>query len=468
MAIVATPERSPVPARTASGEPAPAPIHAAGRPETLAGWGRVGVPGHEIRSENLEKLTQFAALSRGLGRSYGDSSLPAPGSTEVASTVLADRILGFDPETGMLRAEAGTSLRALNRLFIRRGYFVPVTPGTQFVTLGGMVASDVHGKEHHVRGCFGEHVSVLKMRVADGRILDCSDAAHDDLFRATIGGMGLTGHILEVGVKMRKIPSPWIQTESRRVGDIEEFIDALKDGAARFPYTVGWIDCLTRGKHMGRGLLMAGDWASASEAPHRFPEPRPAVTLPFDLPEWALGRLSVQAFNAALYNQHGSGVRRRIQHWEDFFYPLDMVREWNRMYGKRGLTQYQCVLPDSAGRGAAKRVLEILTQFGGASFLCVIKDCGPEGKGVLSFPMEGISIALDIPVRDGTQALIDALNTQVLKEGGRIYLSKDQFTRPEHFQAMEARRLPTFTAIRRRWDPELRIRSAQSVRLLGD
>jgi FAD/FMN-containing dehydrogenase len=436
------------------------------RDGTIAGWGRLGVTGREVRSENLERVTRGAVLSRGLGRSYGDSSLPPPGVSEVVSTVLADRILDFDPSTGLLRAEAGTSLRALNRLFIRRGFFVPVTPGTQFVTLGGMVASDVHGKDHHSHGCFGEHVKALRMRVADGRIVTASEAENADLFRATIGGMGLTGHILEVTFPMRPIPSPWIRTESRRVGDIDAFLGALQDGAARWPYTVGWIDCLTRGKHMGRGMLMAGDWADPSDAPRHFPEPRPAVTLPFDLPEWALGRLSVQAFNAALFAQHGPKVKERIQHWEDFFYPLDMIRDWNRMYGTRGLTQYQCVLPDSAGRDAARRVLEILTRHGGASFLCVIKDCGPEGKGMLSFPTAGISIALDIPVRDGTQALVDALNEQVLREGGRIYLTKDQFTRGEHFRAMETR-LPAFLEVRRKWDPELRIRSAQSVRLFG-
>ncbi len=458
-------ERLPRSSRAHTADPAASPGRVG---QTIAGWGRVGVPGHEVRSANLERLTEGAVLSQGLGRSYGDSSLPPPGTSEVASTVLADRLLSFDPESGALCAEAGTSLRALNRTFIPRGYFVPVTPGTQFVTLGGMVASDVHGKDHHAHGCFGEHVSHLKMRVADGRILTCSDETHRDLFRASIGGMGLTGHILEVGLTMRKIRSPWIQTETKRVPDIDAFLEALKEGAQRWPYTVGWIDCLTQGKHMGRGLLMAGDWADPADAPRRFPHPRPAVTLPFDLPEFALGRLSVQAFNAALYNVSAVRKSEGIQHWEDFFYPLDMVRDWNRMYGRRGLTQYQCVLPKSAGHDAARRVLDILTRHGGASFLCVIKDCGPEGKGMISFPMEGISIALDIPVRDQTQAMIDALNEQVIREGGRIYLTKDQFTRPEHFRAMEGERLTRFNEVRREWDPSVRIKSAQSVRLMGD
>lgn len=433
----------------------------------MTGWGRLGVPGVEVRSTNLERLSESAVLSRGLGRSYGDSSLPPPGVHEVLGTALADRLLAFDPDSGLLRAEAGTSLLALNRLFLERGWFVPVTPGTQFVTLGGMVASDVHGKDHHVHGCFGEHVTRLKMRVPDGRVLWCSDTEHADLFRATIGGMGLTGHILEVEVPLRRIRSPWIQQESVRVDDLDGFLAALGDAAKRLPYTMGWIDCLKRGRGMGRGILMAGDWASPDVAPSKFPAPHLRPTLPFDLPSWLLGRFSVAAFNEAYFRSHVARRREGIVHWESFFYPLDIVDEWNRMYGKRGFTQYQCVVPEKQRPGAARRVLEILTRAGGASFLCVIKDCGPEGKGMLSFPMEGVSIALDIPVRDSTQALVDQLNEQVIREGGRIYLTKDGFTRPEHFRAMEPR-LPAFLDVRRKWDPEGKIRSAQSVRLFGD
>ena len=433
----------------------------------LAGWGRIPVPGRELLSEDLEKLTEHAVLSRGLGRSYGDSSLPPPSVPVVATTTLADRLLAFDPATGSLHAEAGVSLYTLNEVFLPRGFFVPVTPGTQFVTLGGMVASDVHGKEHHVRGCFGEHVSRLKLRVADGRILWCSDDEHPDLFRATLGGMGLTGHILEVVVRLRPIRSPWIAQHSRRVDDIDEYLETLKSAAQQWPYTVGWIDCLTTGRHMGRGILMAGDWAEPSVALARPPRRLPSVTMPIELPSFALGRLSVQAFNTAFYWKHLPRTIDSVISWETFFYPLDAIRKWNRMYGPRGFTQYQCVLPESAGPTAVRRVLDILTRRGGASFLCVIKDCGAQGKGMLSFPLKGTSIALDIAVRDDTQVLIDSLNEQVLLEGGRIYLSKDQFTRPEHFIAMEPR-LPEFQRVRQKWDPEGRIRSAQSVRLFGD
>ncbi|MFO0555845.1 MAG: FAD-binding oxidoreductase [Polyangiaceae bacterium] len=450
-------------------QPAREPSRTPSVDSTLSGWGRIGVRATEALSEDLEALTRDAVLSRGLGRSYGDSALPPASAPAVATTVLADRLLGFDPATGLLRAEAGVSIEQLNKRLLPLGFFVPVTPGTQFVTMGGAVAADVHGKNHHVAGCFGEHVTRLKIRLADGSIVFAEpDGENQDLFWACVGGMGLFGHILEVELKMRRVPSAWIAQETQRVGDIDEYIDALKDGAQRFPFTVGWIDCLSQGKNMGRGTLIAGDFAPAAVAPAEYPHPKRRITMPVELPSFALGPLSVRAFNFANYWRHLPKVKRAITHWESFFYPLDMIREWNRMYGPRGFTQYQCVLPDSAGRGAARRVLEVLTKRGGASFLCVIKDCGPQNRGLLSFPQKGISIALDIAVRDDTQALVDALNEQVLAERGRIYLAKDQFTRPEHFREMEKARLPAFLAARDKWDPRRRIRSAQSVRLLGD
>jgi decaprenylphospho-beta-D-ribofuranose 2-oxidase len=434
---------------------------------TLVGWGKLPAPGFEVRSEDLPALTAGRVLSRGLGRAYGDSALPPPGELEVAGTVLADRILAWDPATGLLRAEAGLSLHAINHLMIPRGFFPPVTPGTQFVTLGGAVAADVHGKNHHVAGCFGEHVTRLWLRVADGRILVCSREQHPELFWATIGGMGLTGHILEVELHMDMIPSSWIWGETLRVPDIGEYIRLLKESAAAWPMTMGWIDCVSQGRKLGRGVLFRGRWAEPGEAPTKLAQPFSRVTVPFDLPSWTLNPLTVRMFNAAVYWKPTHA--QKPVHWESFFYPLDKVRHWNRAYGRKGFTQYQCVLPDAAGPEAARRFLEVLTSTpGGTSFLCVIKDCGPEGQGMLSFPTRGISIALDIPVRADTQALVDRLNEATLAEGGRIYLAKDAFTRPEHFRAMEGPRLDRFMAVRREWDPQLRLRSAQSVRVLQD
>lgn len=422
----------------------------------------------ELYAERLERTLEAnedVSLSRGLGRSYGDSSLPTPESPKVINTTFADRILAFDAESGLLRAESGLSLARINQHFLRRGYFPPVTPGTQYVTLGGMVASDVHGKGHHVAGTFGAHVSRLKMRVPSGDVLWCSPSEESELFWATVGGMGLTGHILEVEFPMKSIPSPWIAMETERIPDIDQFQEALGRAAQSSPYTMGWIDCASSGSRMGRGVLMSGRWAEPSEAKKSAPRVLGRPTFPFDLPSWAVNKLTVGAFNELYYRMHPKGVHRSIVHPEKFFYPLDTIREWNRLYGKRGFTQYQCVLPRSAGKGSARRFLETLTSLpGGASFLCVIKDCGAEGKGLLSFPKEGISIACDIPVRSNTQALIDALNQKVIEEGGRIYLAKDSFTRAEDFQAMEPR-LPAFQRVRRKWDPGGLLESAQSKRL---
>ena len=435
----------------------------------LAGWGRYPIiEGCEREGEELEALTPGAVLSRGLGRSYGDSSLPPSDKRPVVRTTRADRLLAFDPQTGSLRAEAGLSLLELNRLFLSRGYFTPVTPGTQYVTLGGMVAADVHGKNHHVAGCFGEHVEALKLGLADGRVLEVREETEPELFRATLGGMGLTGHILEVQFRMQRVPSPWIWAESERLPSLDRLIHGLRRASSGWPFSVAWVDCLKRGRGMGRGIVHRGRWAEPDECPKRGPRPRRPRTLPMSFQSWALSSLTVRAFNALILKKQGGKVRRGIVHPEAFFYPLDAVLNWNRISGRRGFTQYQCVLPFSDDGSSYRSFFDLLTSLGGASFLCVIKDCGDEGRGLLSFPRPGISIALDIPVRTGrTQDLIDALNELTIELGGRIYLAKDAFTRAEHYQAMDPR-LPAWQEVRRKWDPERSLRSAQSVRLFGD
>lgn len=436
-------------------------------PSTLTGWGRIPAPGREILTEDLVRGTQGAVLTRGLGRSYGDSSLPARADDKVLGTRLANRILRFDEASGVIVAEAGFSLADLNRIFLPRRWFTPVTPGTKFVTVGGMVASDVHGKNHHVEGCFGAHVRRLSMRLADDTILECTPERHPDLFYGTIGGMGLLGHILEVEFQMHRTESEWIWCESERVGDIDEFLAALARSATSWPMTMGWIDCLTTGSTMGRGIMMAGRWARPDEAPRRSPGAPRDRTFPIELPNWALNPITAQLFNTAYYWKHMAKRWAGPMTPDAFFYPLDAIHHWNRAYGARGFTQYQCVIPRAAGAPAVRAFMELLTKLGGASPLCVIKDCGPEGKGVLSFPLEGTSIAIDMAVSPDLQRIIDNLNAFVIETGGRIYLTKDRFTRPEHFRAMEPR-LPRFFELRDTWDPKRRLRSAQSVRLFGD
>ncbi|MEM9554309.1 MAG: FAD-binding oxidoreductase [Acidobacteriota bacterium] len=426
----------------------------------LQGWGRYPiVEAPECLDENLERATRKAVLSRGLGRSYGDASLPVGGAA--AGSRLADRILDFDPSSGRLHAEAGLSLRTLSWTFWPRGWSSPVLPGTAYLTLGGMVAADVHGKEHHVHGTFGAHVEALRMRLADGSVLWTDRAREPELFRATLGGMGLTGHVLEVVVALVPIPTPWIVQETERFPDLKSFLGGLERAAADWPFTVGWIDCLKAGRSMGRGILYRGRWASRDEAPAAPPSPRRRLAVPFDAPSAALNRWSVAGFNEVLYRKHGAGVRRVIAHPEDFFHPLDKVRHWNRGYGRRGFTQYQCVVPSREG---AARVLSDLVAAGAASFLCVLKDCGLEGEGMLSFPRPGTSIAVDLPIRDETRALVDRLNARVIDEGGRVYLAKDTFTRSADYRAMDSR-VDDFLAVRRRVDPLSRLQSMLSRRL---
>jgi decaprenylphospho-beta-D-ribofuranose 2-oxidase len=433
----------------------------------LSGWGRSYLPGLEVRSPDLARASAGVPLSRGLGRSYGDASLLAAGDARALGTTLADRILGFDEATGLLRAEAGLCLAELNRLFLPRLWFTPVTPGTKFVTLGGMVASDVHGKNHHVAGTFGRYVQSLLVRTGAGDIIECSRENHADLFLATLGGMGLTGHILEVAVRLEKIPSPWIYAESYRMEGLDALLACIVDSGRTWPMVVSWVDTVKTGPGFGRGQVFVGRWASAAEAPPGLPKPRPLIPMPFSLPSGLLNRFTIGIFNELVYRSHYKDKKAGFVSPDKYFYPLDSIAHWNRGYGKRGVTQHQSVIPMESGGVGIRAMIETLAQAGTASFLTVVKDCGAEGEGILSFPKPGMSLALDIPIRHDTQAVIDRLNQTVLELGGRIYLTKDGFTRAEDFRKMEPR-LDEFLAIRRKYDPAGNLRSAQSRRLFGD
>jgi FAD/FMN-containing dehydrogenase len=438
--------------------------------EPVAGWGRYPVErGAVARPERLLLPADGrAVLSRGLGRSYGDSSLPPPSRPLAANTTLADRVLAFDPATGLLRAEAGLSVLELNRLFLPRCFFLPVSPGTQFVTLGGMVAADVHGKNHHVAGTIGAHLRALRLALADGRELEVSAASEPELFRATQGGLGLTGHVLEVELSLERIPSPWIWQETEPFRDLDELLERLPSASGRWPFTVAWVDVTATGRALGRGAIVSGRWAASDEAPARAPGPRFRPTLPFVVPDFLLNRTSARLVNATYGLVNGRRATRIVDP-RSHFHPLDVVLEWNRAYGRRGFTQYQAVIPREAGPAAVRRLFETLAASGEPAFLCVVKDFGGEGAGLLSFPRPGTTASIDLPLHGArTQALVDALNRVVIEAGGRVYLAKDALTRREDFQAMEGPRLAAFDAVRRRFDPERRISSALAVRLLDD
>jgi FAD/FMN-containing dehydrogenase len=430
----------------------------------LCGWGRYPVvAARERYGEDLVATTHDAVLSRGLGRSYGDSSLPPAGGQRVSNSTLADRLLAFDGTTGIVRAEAGLALARLNGITLRRGWFTPITPGTQFVTLGGLVAADAHGKNHHVDGTFGRHVRRLRLRVADGRVLECAPTDEPELFWATLGGLGLTGHIVEVELTLKRVPAPWIWGETERASDLDALLDVLRRSSAAWPYTVGWLDASAG----GRGIVTRGRWATPREAPPQPPRPKSRASVPDLFPSGLLRPRFVRGFNAAYYAWHGPGVHAGIVHPEAFFYPLDALEHWNRVYGRRGFTQYQCVLPNETPRALHHRLFACLRERAAVPYLGVVKDCGAQGDGLLSFPRPGITYALDLPIRTDTQQVVDALNELVIEAGGRVYLVKDAFTRAAHYRAMDPR-VEAWNAVRRRWDPQARLRSAQSVRLFGD
>lgn len=432
----------------------------------VSGWGRSQIVlARELASEDLGAATENACLTRGLGRSYGDASLPAREGDCVALSVRANRLLGFDEDTGLLRAEAGFSLADLVHSLLPRGWFTPVSPGTQYVTFGGMVASDVHGKNHHQAGNFGRHVRSLRLRTGEGNVVECSRELHPELFVATLGGMGLTGHILEVEVALEKLASPWIEQEIDIAPDLESLLMRLRE-AEDWPLTVSWVDAFAKGRHFGRGVVVKGRWADPERAPAQPPQPRPRPTVPFEMPSFLLNDWTGRAFYEFYIRIQRTG--RRIVHPEPFWYPLDAVQHWNRLYGKRGFTQYQCVLPDRDDIDAVRRCFELLRSLGATPFLTVVKDLGAEGEGMISFPRPGLTLSLDIPIdRQRIQGVVDRLNELVLSCGGRVYLAKDAFTRAEHYQAMEPR-LPAWREVRQKWDPQQRLKSALSVRLLGD
>jgi len=436
--------------------------------ESLHGWGRHPViDAPTVHSESLERRAHEAVLSRGLGRSYGDAALPPRGAGQpVLVTPAADRILAFDESTRILRAEAGLSLGELARLYLPRGYFSPVSTGTQYVTLGGMVAADVHGKNHHSYGTFGKAVRSLRMAVPDGRVVTASPSENPDLFYATLGGMGLTGHVLEVELELVKVPTPWIYEETWPAADLDGLFEGLAE-SSDWPMTAAWVDTSTKGRAFGRGLVIRGRWARPDEAPAHPPGRRPSVEVPPIFPSGTMNPLTIQMMSAVWFHRHGRGRKQHVTHPANHFWQLDMATNWYRGYGRRGFTQYQCVLPRDVEvhRAFVRRFQEL----GGWSFINVYKDCGEAGPGLLSFPQYGTSIALDIPITslEHVQRLVDGLNAFVIEHGGRVYLAKDAFTRPEDFARMYPR-LDEFNEVRDRWDPERRLRSALSVRLFGD
>jgi FAD/FMN-containing dehydrogenase len=390
-------------------------------------WGNVITKTHEIASlpsryaRFPETHSKVSVLPYGNGRSYGDSCLNV-GAALIPTRTL-DRFIALDAERGIVTCEAGVLLDEIYRMTMPSGWFVPVTPGTRFVTLGGAIANDVHGKNHHRAGTFGRHVIRFELLRSDGRRLMCSASENAEWFNATIGGLGLTGVITWAALQLRPIPGPLMNVETLRFSNLEAFLRLQSESDRDFEYTVAWVDCLGKGSQLGRGWLQRANHAPAKPAT-RHAKSR-GLNVPFAPPFSLVNAASLRLFNTLYY--HRPRARHADQWFESFFYPLDSIGNWNRLYGPRGLYQYQCVIPGEAGREGTAELLRAIARSGQGSFLAVLKVFGElESPGLLSFPREGVTLALDFPNRgQRLEKLFAQLDAIVSATGGRLYPAKD-------------------------------------------
>lgn len=442
--------------------------------ERLAGWGRLPVADapQACPSTAAELSSAWAAagsrISRGLGRAYGDAALPIADGFALSALGLA-KMVSFDDASGLLVAESGVSLAEIIETFLPRGWFLPVVPGTKFVTLGGAVAADIHGKNHHVDGTFGVHVAWLDLLLPTGGSLRCSEGQEAVVFRATIGGMGLTGHIKRVAIRLRRVPSAWCKVRTLRGRDLSHTLGLLAAHDGSYRHTVAWMDCVAVGDRLGRGVVMLGNEASPAElppaaaaAPHRLPS-KTQLAVPFDLPDFALGPLTVGAFNACYYGLAKDG--ETLVDFEKFFFPLDAIRDWNRIYGRRGFAQFQAYFPDATAEAGLRACLDAIGRSRQASFLAVLKRSGPANDFPLSFLDLGYTLALDLPGPANSLApLMAELDAILAAHSGKVYFAKDAFVSPALIPAMYPR-LEEFRLVQRALDPSGSMRSLLSTRL---
>ncbi len=440
----------------------------------LSGWGGtprsaadVFAPASESQTKDLVPSLAGPTLARGLGRSYGDASLVAGGSAIDMTGVSAIRDL--DLVEGTITAAAGVTLDALIRWLLPVGYFLPVVPGTRFVTLGGAIAADIHGKNHHADGSIQRHVVSFDLLLASGEVLTVTRESHPSVFAATMGGLGLTGIVLAATLRLLPVESAYLRVDRERVPNLERLMERCIESDDQYRYSVAWVDCLAGGSSLGRGVLMRANHALRDELPAAkqknalVPREGLNVTWPAWLPGGVLRRSSVTAFNEAAY--YGSSVlaRHGFENVMSYFFPLDRIHHWNRMYGGRGFVQYQFVVPDGEEKTMAA-ALARLSRLRVPSFLAVLKRMGP-GEGMLSFPAPGWTLALDIPANVGGLAdLLDEIDRLVVEAGGRIYLAKDSRTKASLISKMYPE-LERWRSVRRQLDPEGRMQSDLGRRL---
>ncbi len=438
--------------------------------ETLSGWGNIPVSTGKVaypRDANDIQRTNATdkLLPRGLGRSYADQA------TNTQHCILKmermNHFLAFDDKTGILKCEAGVSLEEIIEYLAPRGWFPMITPGTKYITIGGAIANDVHGKAHHVDGSFVNCTIDFTILLADGRILKASREENSDLFWANFGGLGLLGTILTATIQLRKVETTYFTQKAFAAKNLEEMLDAIEASEEKFTSSVAWLDSMARGKNLGRGVLTMGNHATLAELPSNLKSnplkvgKKPKLSVPFYLPSFSLNPLTVKILNTVLYIMQKNG--KAIAHYDKFFYPLDMINNWNKGYGKKGFIQYQFVLPEKNGRENIRAILTEITKSDCVPFLNVLKKFG-EGQGMLSFPSKGYTFAIDFPITDQLKPFTKKLDDMVLGMGGRIYLGKDAYLDEATFKAMYPQ-YKEWLDIKRKYDPTNRYSSDLSRRI---
>ena len=435
----------------------------------LTGWGRYPraegrLSAPRTEAETAALIGQGPLIARGMGRAYGDSAIGA----HAVSTRHLNRMIAFDEATGQLVAEAGVTLGEVIEAFLPRGWFPSVTPGTQFVSLGGAIAADVHGKNHHSEGAFGTFVDWIDLMGPDGSVTRCSRQENRELFDWTLGGMGLTGIILRAAIRLKKVQSGWIRQTTIAAPNLDAALEAFEATYAA-TYSMAWIDCAATGAALGRSVVMNGEHAALSELPpgsraqpfaargHLSPR------IPVDFPAFVLNPWTIRAFNQLYYRMGAMKAGTALTGWEPFFYPLDAVRDWNRIYGRRGFLQFQCVLPLASRDQGLRAILDAISRTGAGSFLAVLKRFGPQASRI-SFPMEGYTLALDFPLNRRSLDLMPDLDRITADFGGRFYLAKDSRISAETLRSTDPRWLE-FVEMRRERGLQTAFASAQSTRL---
>ena len=423
--------------------------------QKVTNWGNFPVVEKEIKSEDsIEKIKDFVrnnneVIARGNGRCYGDASL----SEHIFSTKRLNKFISFDRLNGVIECESGVLLSEILEVIVPQGYFLYVTPGTKFISVGGAIASDVHGKNHHAEGCFSEYVEEFSLLNENSEVITCSRTQNEDKFWATIGGMGLTGIILSAKFKLKNIETAYIRQESIKAENLDE-IFKLFDESESWTYNVAWIDCLQTGKNIGRSIMMRGEHAFKHELPKKFQQnplrlkQKFIPKVPFYFPDFMLNKWSVKLFNYLYFNKQQKKEVKNFVDYETFFYPLDVVNDWNKIYGKKGFIQYQMVIPKEKGKAGMKKILETIAKSGNGSFLAVLKLFGKENPSAYnSFPLEGYTLALDFKVNPKLAKLVSDLDEIVEEFGGRIYLTKDSMSKSSLTNYLRNVQNPKFVSV---------------------